>query len=104
MHIQVVTFGLHGVTDAQYEQGCQGETSTFAELPGLLAKIWLRNVESNLYGAVYLWRDRESYDSYVKGDVFKSVRSDTTLKSVTSQEFEVFESLTKATQPGMKVL
>jgi len=59
MHIQVVTFGLKGTTDKRYEQGCQGETATFAKLPGLLAKIWLRNVKSNLYGGIYLWRNRE---------------------------------------------
>lgn len=104
MHVQVVTFGLNGISDEEYQRASQDETEAFATLPGLVAKIWLRNAESNIYGAVYLWRDRESYDSYIKGDIFKSIISDPSLMNVSSQDFEVIKELTKATQPGLTII
>ena len=41
MHAQVVTFGLNGITEEQFHEACGAEPQTFANLPGLLAKIWL---------------------------------------------------------------
>ena len=103
MHVQVVTFGLKGITEDEYHEACEVETATFAALPGLVAKTWLRNAETNSYGGMYLWRDRESCEEYMAGDVFKSIESDPTLVDVTSKDFEVFEDLTKATQPGLAI-
>lgn len=100
MHVQVVSFGLNGITEEQYRQGCQDEAEIFSELPGLIAKIWTRNPDQNTYGAVYLWQDRESYESYVQGEIFESIKNDETLSNVTSDDFDVFADLTKLTQPG----
>jgi hypothetical protein len=104
MHVQVVTFGLNGITEEQYHQGCQDEAEAFAKLPGLLAKVWTRNPDENTYGAVYLWRDRESCEQYVKGEIFESIKNDETLSNVTSKDFDVFEDLTKVTQPGLPIV
>ncbi|MEO7804170.1 MAG: YdhR family protein [Actinomycetota bacterium] len=104
MHVQVVTFGLNGITEEQYHQTCDGATATFAALPGLLSKTWLRNADANTYGGVYLWRDRESYEDYVKGEVFKSIQNDPSLVNVASNDFDVFEDLTKATQPVLSIV
>ncbi len=104
MHVQVVTFGLNGISDEEYQRASQDETETFAALPGLVAKIWLRNADSNIYGAVYLWRDRESHDAYVQGDIFESIKNDPALTDVASQDFEVIKELTKATQPGLTII
>jgi hypothetical protein len=104
MHVQIVTFGLKEISDSEYQEACRGETSTFAALPGLLSKIWLKNAEANVYGAVYLWRDRESCQRYVEGEIFASIGSDPSLKGVAWQEFEVIEELTRATQPGLAIL
>lgn len=103
MHVQVVTFGLNGITEDEYHEACGDETATFAALPGLVSKTWLRNAETNSYGGMYLWRDRESCEQYKAGEVFKSIQSDPTLGNVTSQDFEVFEDLSKATQPGLAI-
>jgi quinol monooxygenase YgiN len=104
MYVQVVTFGLKGISEDEYRDGCQQETSTFASVPGLLTKIWLRDPESNTYGAVYLWRDREAYETYLKGDVWASVEGDESLTNVTSKSFGVIEELTSETQPGVTVV
>jgi hypothetical protein len=102
MHVQLVTFGLNGITEEQYRQACEGETATFAGLPGLICKIWLRDAKTTTYGGLYLWRDRRAYESYVAGEIFHSIKDDPTLTAVASRDFGVFEELTAATQPGLE--
>lgn len=104
MHIQIVNFGLNGISDKDYQLACQDETEPFATMPGLLAKIWLRNADSNIYGGLYFWRDRESYENYINGEIFNSIKSAPEFSDVTSLDFEIIEALTKATQPGLTVV
>lgn len=101
MHVQVVTFGLQGISEEEYHQGCREETGVFADLPGLIAKIWLRDPAAGQYGAVYLWKSREDYEAYVSGEIFRSIQEDPTLSGVTSRDFDVFHDLTSVTQPGL---
>ena len=101
MHVQVVTFALKGVTEEEYHEGCKDETSVFADLPGLIAKIWLRNPAANRYGAVYLWADKASQLGYVQGEVFQSIQNDPSLADVRSDDYEVYDDLTALTQPGL---
>lgn len=103
MYVQLVTFKLNGLSEEQYHDACREETGAFAELPGLLSKVWLRDADSAIYGGLYLWQDRESYEAYVAGDVFRSIQQDPSLTGVSSQGFDHFEDLTKATQPGLTV-
>lgn len=103
MHVQVVTFNLQGVSGEEYHEGCKGETGVFADLPGLLAKIWLRDPDENVYGAVYLWADREHYEAYVNGEIFKAILEDDSLSGVVSRNFGVYEDLTAQTSPGLSL-
>lgn len=103
MRVQIVTFGLEGISEQEYHQGCREETGIFAQLPGLIAKIWLRNSAANQYGAVYLWADDTAYDAYISGEVFQSIQDDPTLADVRSRDFDVFDDLTALTQPGLTI-
>src|SRR5881409_2015391 len=91
MHAQVVTFGLNGISEEQFHEAVGPDTKLFANLPGLLAKIWLRDPESNTYGGLYIWADQEAYERYIKGEVFNAIKADQNLKNVESCDFGVFE-------------
>lgn len=52
MHVQIVTFRLADMTEEGYREACDGFTAAFAELPGLLAKIWLADPATDTYGGV----------------------------------------------------
>src|SRR5262245_60860823 len=74
MHVQVVTYGLaEEMSDADFIDANQEFAEAMAAVPGLLAKIWLKNADQKVYGGVYLWRDREAYDAFVAGDLWGSV-------------------------------
>ena len=104
MHAQVITFGLNGITEEQFHDACGADAPTFANLPGLLAKIWLRDPETNTYGGLYLWNDQEAYERYIKGEVFNAIKSDQNLKNVESRDFGVFEDLSSLTMPRLRAV
>ena len=102
MHAQVITFGLNGITEEQFRDVCGADAPTFASLPGLLAKVWLRDPETNTYGGLYLWADQEAYEGYIKGEVFDSIKANQNLKNVESRDFGVFEDLSSLTMPKLR--
>ena len=104
MHAQVVTFGLNGITEEQFHEACGAETQTFANLPGLLAKFWLRDPETGTYGGVYVWADQEAYERYIKGEIFNAIKADRNLKNVESRDFGVFDDLSSLTMPKLRAV
>jgi hypothetical protein len=103
MHAQVITFGLSGITEEQYREACGSDAPMFANLPGLLAKVWLRSPETNTYGGLYLWADQESYERYIEGEVFNAIKADPHLANVESRDFGVFDDLSSVTMSKLRV-
>ena len=103
MHVQVVTFELNGITEEQFHEAAAADAPTFATLPGLLGKMWLRDPETNTYGGVYLWADHEAYERYIEGEIFGAIKADRHLKNVESRLFGVFEDLSSLTMPELRV-
>jgi len=103
MHAQVVTFGLSGITEEQFRQAAGADAPTFATLPGLLAKVWLRDPETNTYGGLYVWADLEAYEGYIKGDIFNALKADQHLKDFESRDFGVFDDLSSITAAKLRV-
>jgi hypothetical protein len=97
MHAQVVTFGLKDITEEQFHEAVGPDAPMFAGLPDLLAKVWLRDPETNTYGGLYLWADQEAYERYLKGEVFNAIKSNPHLENIESRDFGVFEDLSSIT-------
>ena len=104
MHAQVVTFGLNGISEEQFHEAVGPDTKHFANLPGLLAKIWLRDPEMNTYGGMYIWADQEAYERYIKGEIFSAIKADHNLKNVESRDFGVFDDLSSLTMPKLRAV
>jgi heme-degrading monooxygenase HmoA len=98
MHIQIVNFQLKDLTEEDYVKSCEQEAPAFAELPGLISKVWLADRETNTYGGVYTWRDRQAMENYMKSELFNAVATDPNLVSVTSKDFAVLERPTLVTR------
>ncbi len=98
MHIQIITFSLEGISEQDYLQLIESAAPAFAELPGLVHKTWLANAETNTYGGVYLWQDRESMESYPETDIFKQMAANPYFKDFTTREFDVPEGPSRITR------
>ncbi len=98
MHIQIINFQLDGITEAEYSDLCDSLASTFAALPGLISKVWLKDAESNTYGGVYVWESREAMEGYLSSELFNAVATHPNLANASSRSFEVLEAPTRATR------
>ena len=98
MNIQVITFSLDGLSEQDYLRLIESAAPAFAELPGLVSKTWLANAETNTYGGVYLWQDRESMEGYAETDVFKQMAASPNFKNFTVREFDVPEGPSRITR------
>lgn len=98
MHIQVVTFNLSGIGDAEYRAVCDQFAPAFAEVPGLISKVWLADPDRNTYGGVYTWVDRTAMEAYTSTELFKGVVSNPTFANIESHEFAVIDAPTRVTR------
>ena len=98
MHVQIVTFSLRDLSDADYRSACEGLASVFTGLPGLISKVWLADQATNTYGGVYTWVDRSAMEAYLRSDIFTAIAANPDLVDITSRDFEVLDGPTRVTQ------
>jgi heme-degrading monooxygenase HmoA len=98
MHIQIITFSLDGMSEQDYLRLIESAAPAFAELPGLVHKTWLANAETNTYGGVYLWQDREAMEGYAETDLFRQMAANPYFKDFTTREFDVPEGPSRVTR------
>ena len=104
MHVQVVTYRLGEISDHEFIEANREFADMMAAVPGLLAKVWLKDPDGNTYGGVYLWQDRQACEAFVSGELWGEVLNDESVMDLTSRDFAVNDELTKVTQPALKVL
>ncbi len=100
MHTQVVTFTLDGIDDAAYQAHAEQIAPVFAALPGLRAKIWLANQQTNTYGGIYTWDDVAALRAYQGGKIFHELQANPHMTDVAVREFSVLAGPTKVTRGG----
>ena len=102
MHVQLVTFTLGSLSEEDYLTAANSVAGDFAMQGGLMSKVWLERPEDGTYGALYVWRDKESMERFMRTGLFEGNNSE--LNDVTSQDFGVLQNLTKKTQPELELL
>lgn len=103
MHVQVATYSIDPTGDEEFTEANQEFASMMSAVPGLLAKVWLKAPEGNVYGGVYFWRDREAYEAFIGSELWASVLNDDSLSNLESRDFSVMEPLSRVTQPGLAI-
>lgn len=104
MHVQVATYEIDAIGDDEFIAANREFAAMMSAVPGLIAKVWLKAPDGNVYGGVYLWRDREAYEDFINSELWASVLSDDSLSELESRDFAVMDELTKATQPGLNLI
>ena len=97
MYIQIITFQLAGISDADYRRHSETSAQKFANMPGLLQKVWLGDSESNTYGGVYVWSSQEAMEQYKASEVFAGLKANPAMINVTSRELNVIDAPTAIT-------
>lgn len=106
MHVQVVTYRLAvgDVSDDEFVAANEEFAAMMNAVPGLLAKVWLRNESEDVYGGLYLWRDRNAHDAFLASELWAEVLSDDSVSDLVSRDFAVMDALTRSTQPALQMV
>jgi hypothetical protein len=102
MEALIVTFKTQATID-EFTTANEEEAPAFADVDGLLAKIWIADPDSYTYGGIKLFRDSAAVDRYLESDIFKSIVEDPSVEDATYRRYQVIESLTAKTQPEIEV-
>jgi len=97
MHVQIITFGLKGIAEADYAGLCDELAASYAAVPGLVRKTWLADSENGVYGGVYVWRDRQAMEDFAQTELYTSVATHPNLDNVASRDFGVLVGPTAVT-------
>jgi quinol monooxygenase YgiN len=103
MEALVVTFKTDASQEA-FTAAMEENAPVFADVDGLLAKIWIVDPESKTYGGIYLFRDRAALDAYLESDLFKSIVAEPSFEGTSYRRYQVIEELTVKTQPGIQLI
>jgi Putative mono-oxygenase ydhR len=98
MHVQIVTYNLRDINDADYRRACDGLARVLARVAGLVSLAWLANERTNTYGGVYTWVDRPAMEAYLRSDIFVAVAADPNLVAITSRDFDLLDGPSRITQ------
>jgi hypothetical protein len=98
MHVQIVTFNLLDMTHAEFlKLGDEVFVPGLVKVPGLMAKIWLHDAETNTYSGVYTWRDTQAMVDFTQSDLFKGFASSPNFVNITSRDFDLLEEQSRKT-------
>ena len=89
MHILIINFNLENLGRPDYEAVCDEVSGAFAAIPGLVSKKWLANEETNTYGGVYLFNDRQAMLDYRESELFKSLGENPAFVNISITDFEL---------------
>jgi hypothetical protein len=66
MRIQVVTFNLKDMTDAEFQKlAVEVFVPALQKVPGLVTKVFLHDAATKTYGGVYTWRDTQAMEDSI---------------------------------------
>jgi len=103
MHILIVTFQLKGLTPEQYHPQCEQMAPVFANVPGLLAKMWLADPRQNTYGGVYIWQDRQALEHYQASELYQGMLATPSFSGITVRDFGILDVPTQITRGWIEV-
>ena len=69
-----------------------------AKVNGLLWKVWLMNEAERTAGGIYLFKDDESLQSYLKGEIIAASKSNPAVSDFEVKIFAPMPELTKITR------
>jgi Putative mono-oxygenase ydhR len=98
--MQIITFTLDGIDDAEYQAHAEQNAPAFAALPGLRAKVWLANPQTNTYGGIYTWDDVAAMKAYQGGKIFQGLQANPHMTDLAVSDFSVLARPTKLTRGG----
>ncbi len=91
------------VSKEEYEQAVSPLADKFANVPGLIWKIWILNAEKSEAGGIYLFENQASLDEFLAGSLAKTVTGHPALSDFSVKQFEIMKDITETTRGPIKL-
>jgi len=98
MYATHVTFNLDGLSEQDYIEMTKSLAPSYAAVPGLKVKIWIKQSDNGVYGGIYLWESKAAYQNYMESELYKSVSSHPNLVNLNTECYDDIPEGTSATK------
>jgi hypothetical protein len=80
------------VTKPQLEAAWLAAAPQFANLPGLIWKVWLMNEAEHVAGGIYLFDREASAQAYLTGPIVAGLKENPAIGAIDAKLFDVMEA------------
>lgn len=98
MELLIVNFTLDGIDEEAYLDLCDQVAPAFAEVPGLVSKVWLADRAEGVYGGVYTFDGGQALDAFLASELFAGVGATPGLANISVRRFGVLDAPTSVTR------
>jgi hypothetical protein len=98
VEIVIVNFSLEGMSEGEYEAMCDEVAPPFANVSGLVSKVWLADRADGVFGGVYTFEDAVAVDEFLSSELFAGVGSTPGLVNISVRRFGVLPGPTAVTR------
>jgi hypothetical protein len=98
VQILIVNFSLDGLSEEDFENGCDELAPVFAAVPGLVSKVWLADRAEGTFGGVYTFESEKAVDDYLGSELFAGIGATPGLVNISVRRFGVLEGPTRVTR------
>ena len=98
-----LNFNLN-VPPSEYENLARSVAQAFADVPGLIWKIWLLNEATLEAGGIYQFDNQASLDAFLNGPLAAQVKALTAIRDLSVKQFRVMAEVTAVTRGPVGVL
>lgn len=86
------------VNRSEYEELASSLGQAFAEVPGLVWKVWIMNEAESEAGGIYFFDSGESLQLFLASELAASVQAHPAVSEFSAKTFEVMEAVTAVTR------
>jgi len=97
MKLLIINFNLENLSREDFEKVCEEVAPAFEAIPGLISKTWLADSDSNTYGGIYAFENKEALDGYLDSEIFKGLGDNPHFANVSVKKFSILEKPSKVT-------
>jgi len=97
MHALIVNFKWAAPSHEERAAASEQVAPAFAEIPGLISKLWLSDPNGVTVGGIYTFEDAASCAAYRESELFAGVLANPDFSDFSMAEFEVMEAASRIT-------
>lgn len=91
-------FSLDGISEDEYLRYAEEIAPRFAEIDGLISKVWLTDPATGRFGALYLYESRDAVAAFLSSDFGQEQARTPFCRDIVVQELQVLPGPSKVTR------